>query len=273
MVMIARIIFQLAVIYAIVVAVVYFFQRNLQYFPDRRAAGLPKDSGLPHMEGIAVATQDGLTLQGWYQPPRTAGGRVVVFFHGNAGHHAHRASKIIHFIEAGYGVYLCSYRGYGGNAGKPSEQGLYADGRAALDWLHNNANVAIENMIFYGESIGAGVAVHLAAENAPPVVILEAPFSTATDVARGKYFWLPVDMLMRDTFSNIDKIGGIATDLLIVHGDEDEVTPIALAQRLFERAQHPKEFITINGGHHSDLYEHHAGHVINDWLAQKGYAP
>lgn len=268
MLMLARIVFQLLVLYGVILVVMYALQRSLQYVPDRRPAGNPKDHGLLHMQAVAVTTADGLTLQAWYQPPREDNGHVVVYFHGNAGHHAHRASKIIHFIEAGYGVYLCGYRGYGGNPGKPSEQGLYADARAGIEWLQSK-DILIGKMIFYGESIGSGVAIQMATETPPPVMILEAPFSSAVDVARKHYYWLPLDRLMRDRYANVEKIAGIKTDLLIVHGDEDQVTPIALAQKLFETANHPKQFITINSGHHSDLYEHHAGHVIIDWLAKR----
>ncbi len=268
MILLARVLVQLAIIYGVVLAVVYVFQRHLQYFPDRTQVGEPRKYGLPHMQALAVTTQDGLTLQAWYVAPRTAGGKTVVYFHGNGGHHAHRASKIIHFIEAGYGVYLSTYRGYGGNPGKPDEQGLYADARASLQWLHGQG-VTPQDMVFYGESIGSGVAVEMAHATAPAVMILEAPFTSAVDVARLRYRWLPVEWLMKDRFDSVSKIADIKTDLLIVHGDEDEVTPIALARRLFDKANHPKELITINGGHHSDLYEHHAGHVIVDWLSKR----
>lgn len=268
MVALARIIFQLAILYGVILVVMYVFQRNLQYVPDRRPAGSPHDHGLKQMDAVAVTTADGLDLQAWYQPPREKNGKVVIYFHGNAGHHAHRANKIIHFIEAGYGVYLCGYRGYGGNPGRPSEQGLYADARAGIKWLQA-AGITLDQMVFYGESIGTGVAIQMAHEQAPPVVILEAPFSSAVDVARKHYAWLPVDRLMRDRFANIEKIKDIKSDLLIVHGDQDEVTPIILAQNLFDAANHPKEFITINSGRHSDLYEHRAGHVIVEWLAKR----
>lgn len=269
MLVLIRLLFQVAVLYGVALAVLYLLQRYLQYAPDRRPAGLPAAQGLPHMRSVAVTTADGLLLQAWYQPPRVRGGKVVVYFHGNAGHHGHRASKVIYFLEAGYGVYLCGYRGYGGNPGRPDEQGLYADARAGLAWLHQAEGVALKDMIFYGESIGSGVAVQMAYEAAPPVMILEAPFTNVVDVARRRYFWLPLERMLRDRFDNIEKIRDIHTDLLIVHGDEDETTPIALAQALFEKANHPKEFIAINGGHHSDLYEHHAGHVIIDWLARR----
>jgi fermentation-respiration switch protein FrsA (DUF1100 family) len=220
------------------------------------------------MREVGVSTADGLALTAWYQPPRNPGGRVIVYFHGNAGHHAHRAGKIVHFIEAGYGVYLCGYRGYGGNPGRPSEEGFYSDARAGIEWLRQQG-ISARQMVFYGESIGGGVAVQMAAETAPPVLILEAPFTNVSDMARRRYNWLPVDFLVRDRFDNLAKIGGLKTDLLIVHGDEDLTTPIALAQQLFEAAKHPKEFITINRGGHSDLYEHHAGHVIVDWLKKR----
>ncbi len=264
----ARLILIGAVVYSIVLAIMYTMQRSFQYYPDRSLAGAPAAAGLRDMHEVFVTSDDGFKLQAWYQPPRQADGMVMVYFHGNAGHHAHRSSKIAHFIEAGYGVYLCGYRGYGGNPGRPSEQGFYSDARAGITWL-NIQGIKSSQMIFYGESIGSGVAVQMAGEFTPTAVILEAPFTSAVDVARRHYSWLPVDWLLRDRFDNFSKIKSLKTDLLIVHGDEDAVTPIALAQKLFEAAQHPKEFITINRGGHSDLYEHHAGHVILEWLQRR----
>src|SRR5690606_7238404 len=120
--------------------------------------------------------------------------------------------------------------------------------------------------VLYGESIGSGVAVQMAREVQPRYLILEAPFTSAADVAKDKYFFLPVDMLMKDRYDSIDKIPEITSSLLIVHGDEDAVVDQKLGKKLYDKANHPKEFISINGGHHADLYEHHAGHVIIDWL-------
>lgn len=266
--LLARIVFQLLAVYVIILLVVYFMQRSLQYFPDKNYPGEPAENGVPAMQVVELATEDGLTLNAWFAPPVKRDGKIVVYYHGNAGHIGHRAAKVQHFIDKGIGVLLIDYRGFGGNYGKPTEEGLYHDGRAALRFLEGK-EYAASQFVLYGESIGSGVATQMAYEIQPRYLILEAPFSSAADVAKKKYFFLPVDFLMKDRYDNAEKIGDIKTSLLVVHGDEDGVIPIELGKKLFERAQHPKEFITINGGHHNDLYDHHAGHVITEWLEKK----
>ncbi len=260
-----RILFILALSYLGLVVAIYFGQRYMQYFPNRDYPGKPADHDLASAKELRVTTEDGLELLAWFSPPKEKNGKIIVFYHGNAGHIGHRAFKIRAFIDAGYGVYLCEYRGYGGNRGSPSEAGLYADARAALKWLEAN-DYTPSQWIIYGESIGSGPAVQMAWEFQPKTLILESAFSSAADVARGSYFWLPVDALLKDRFDNFDKIKSIRASLLMVHGDEDEVVSHALAQKLYAAANHPKQFVTIEGGHHNDLYEHHAAHIILEWL-------
>jgi uncharacterized protein len=266
--LLARIAFQLLAFYAVVLVAVYLAQRSLQYFPDKNFPGEPGDSGVPEMQIVALQTEDGLSLNAWFVPPPGKDGQIVVFFHGNAGHIGHRATKARHFIDKGLGVLMVEYRGFGGNRGRPTEEGLYKDGRAALRFLEQR-EYTVSQLVLYGESIGSGVAVQMAIEIQPRYLILEAPFSSAADVAKRQYSFLPVDFLMKDRYDNIEKIAEVSSSLLIVHGDEDAVIPIGLAERLFERANHPKEFIAINGGHHNDLYEHHAGHIVTEWLEKQ----
>jgi fermentation-respiration switch protein FrsA (DUF1100 family) len=251
--------------YIALVVVIYLVQRNLQYFPDKSSPGKPADAGVKEMAVVTVKTDDGLELFAWFAPPREKGGKIVIVYHGNAGNISHRAIKAAHFIERGYGVFLCEYRGYGGNPGSPTEEGLYKDARAAIKWLEDKSYSPAQ-FVLYGESLGTGVAVQIATEIAPKQLILEAPFSSAVEVGQRAYSILPVNMLMTDRFDSLDKISKIKTSLFIIHGDEDTVIPIDLSKRLFERANHPKEFITIERGGHSDLYNHHAGHIIGDWL-------
>jgi uncharacterized protein len=265
MALVARLIVQLLAFYLLVVILVYFYQRNLQYFPDRAAVGAPKDSGVPEMKLVSVRTSDNLTLAAWFAPPKDKGGKIVVMFHGNAGNIAGRSVKARYFMDRGYGVYLCEYRGFGGNPGSPSEQGLYLDARAGLKWLEEQGYTPGQ-FVIYGESIGTGVAVQMALEVQPRLVILEAPFSSAADVAKMRYSFLPVDLMLKDRYDSIDKIGKINASLLIVHGDEDPVIPLRFGKKLFEAANHPKEFCTIEAAGHNDLYDHHAGHIICDWL-------
>lgn len=263
--MIFRLILQLLALYTLVVVFIYFYQRNLQYFPDKSKPGTPKDNGVPEMSIINIKTADGLDLVAWFAPPQRKDGKIIVLFHGNAGNLAGRGIKARYFIDRGYGCLLCEYRGFGGNPGRPTEQGLYADGRAALKWLEDNGYIPAQ-FVIYGESIGTGVAVQLASEMQPRHLVLEAPFASAVEIAKRSYPILPVDYMMHDRYDNIAKIGKVYSSLLVVHGDEDPVIPIDSGKRLFDAAKHPKEFCSIAGGGHSDLYDHHAGHIICDWL-------
>lgn len=254
-----------AVGYLALMALMYLAQRRLQYFPDKNPPGNPADVGLKDMKSVRVTTSDDLELVAWYASPKEKTGKIVIIYHGNAGNIANRAIKAAHFMERGYGVFMCEYRGYGGNPGKPTEEGFYIDARAAIKWLEDKGYTTGQ-FVIYGESIGTGVAVQMAAEIQPRQLILEAPFSSATDVAKRSYGFIPVDMLILDRFDSFGKITQVKTSLFIIHGDEDAVIPIDLSKKLFEFANHPKEFITIERGGHSDLYNHHAGHVIGDWL-------
>lgn len=266
--LLARLVFQIFAVYAILLVAVYFMQRSLQYFPDKNHPGTPEENGVPAMKEIQLQTDDGLVLNAWFAPPEKVGGKIVVYYHGNAGHIGHRAIKAQHFIDKGFGVLLLDYRGFGGNPGSPSEEGLYDDARAALRFLAQK-EYAVSQLVLYGESIGSGVATQMALEIQPRHLILEAPFSSAVDVAKKRYFFLPVELLMKDKYDNLGKIGDIQTALLIVHGDEDAVVPFDLGRKLFDAARHPKEFISIYGGHHNDLYDFHAGHVIVEWLEKQ----
>ena len=261
----ARLIFMFLVTYAAVVVLVYFNQRSMQYYPVRQSPGKPADNNVPEMREVFVETEDGLKLLAWFAPPRNSNGKIIVYYHGNGGHIGYRAGKARYFIDAGYGILMPEYRGFARNAGKPSEEGFYKDGRAALRWLDAEGYTPAQ-YVLYGESIGSGVAVEMARAVQPRYMILEAPFSSAADVAKKVYFYLPVDLLMKDRYDNIDKIADVTSGLLIVHGDEDGVVPQSLGKKLYDKANHPKEFVSINGGHHNDLYEYHAGHVIIDWL-------
>lgn len=265
-----RLLFLLLCAYVLATALAYAFQRALQYAPNRKRPGSPDKVGLHGMQALTIETPDRLELLAWFMPPAQHAGKIIFFTHGNAGNIADRAVKVRYFIERGYGFYLCEYRGYGGNAGRPSEQGLYTDARSGLEWLRQQGYSA-EQIILYGESIGTGVAVQMGLEIQPPAIILETPFASARDVARARYPWLPVDWLMKDRFDSIDKISKIRTHLLIIHGDEDMTVSIDQGKLLFEAARHPKEMITINGGGHSDLYDHHAGHIIVDWLRKNNF--
>jgi fermentation-respiration switch protein FrsA (DUF1100 family) len=264
-----RFLIEIAAIYLFVVVGVYFYQRSMEYFPYNAPLGAPKDAGVPEMSEVHAKTADGLDLVAWFAPPKNRSGRVVVLFHGNGGNIVMRADKARMLIDRGYGVFLAEYRGFGGNPGSPSEQGLYEDGRAAIQWVENKGYKK-DQIVIYGESIGTGVAVQMALEIQPKILILEAPFSSAAEVAKDAYHHLlPVDLLMKDRFDSIDKIGGIKTDLLVIHGTADVIVPMKFGVRLFDAANRPKRLFVVHGGNHTNLYNFGAGEKIAAWLDQQ----
>jgi fermentation-respiration switch protein FrsA (DUF1100 family) len=204
----------------------------------------------------------------WFAPPMEKNGKIIVLFQGNGGNISHRDAKAAKFTGEGYGVLLCGYRGYGQNPGKPTEEGIYRDARAALKWLEKQG-YNIGQMVFYGESLGSGVAVQMAVEFQPKHVILEAPFSSAADVAKKHYFYLPVDLMMKDRYDSHAKIKNMKASLLIIHGVYDGVIPISQGRKLFEAANHPKEFIAIENAGHNNLYEMQAGLPVSGWLEKQ----
>ncbi len=234
------------------------------YYPDP-AAPDTELAGVPQMSPVRVDTADGLTLLAWYRPATAKDRPTLVYFHGNAGHIGHRGAKVRPYLDAGFGVLLLAWRGYGGNPGSPSEEGLYHDGRAALDFL-SRAGVPPSRIALYGESLGAGIAVQMATERPVGAVVLEAPFTSTADIAAHHYWYLPARYLVRDRFDSKAKIGRIGAPLLIVHGERDRIVPVDLARALFAAAIEPKEARFEAAAGHNDLYDFGAAPTVIDFL-------
>jgi len=249
--------------YGAIVALAYFAQRSLMYFPDRPRTA-PAAAGLPQAEEIELATSDGERVIVWHVAPR--GERpVVLYFHGNGGSLAWRADRFRRIVADGTGLVALSYRGYAGSTGRPSEAGLLQDAQAAYAFA--TAHYAAERLVVYGESLGTGVAVALAAEHKVAKVILEAPFTSAVDVGAAAYPFLPVRLLMHDTFRSDERIGKVTVPVLVIHGARDNVVPVAYGERLFALIKAPKKFVRLPEGHHSDLDSYGAPAAVRDFLA------
>ncbi len=253
--MTATVLLVIAGAYVALVALMCLFQRSLLYLPWGVAPS-PAAAGVPEMAEVTLETADGLSLIAWYRPARSQR-PTILYFHGNGGHIGYRAGRVRPYLDAGFGVLLVEYRGYGGNPGRPTEQGLYADGRAALRHLAADA-VPPQRVVVYGESLGSGVAVHLAREqavSAAPVaaVVLEAPLTSVADVGAHHYPFLPVRWLAKDRFETRSKIADIGAPLLVVHGERDSIVPVRFGRAVFEAAQEPKESVWVARAGHEDL--------------------
>lgn len=238
-----------ALVYGGFVALMYVAQRSLMYFPERHRTA-PAEAGLPGVQEVVLDTADGEKVIVWHAPPQ--GDRpMVLYFHGNGGSLRLRANRFRALLNHGFGLVALSYRGYGGSTGSPSEAGLIADAEAAYAFA--TTKVPAARIAVFGESLGTGVAVALAARHPTGWVVLQAPFTSAADVAARVYWYLPVGPLMKDTFRSDARIGRIKAPLLILHGARDGVVPFALGERLFAMANEPKRFVRFADGNHADL--------------------
>lgn len=185
-----------------VITFIWSQQRRLIYFPS--AGPVPSASSvLPAGRDVVVETQDGMRLGGWYFPHTSGGsGPAVLVCNGNAGDRSMRAELAVALHGLGLSVLLFDYRGYGGNPGRPSEQGLAADARAAQEWLSGQSDVDPARIAYFGESLGAAdrataaggtraeISVHVAGRGRRGAL----PVAAAAPVAAGP---LPVDRAHR----------------------------------------------------------------------------
>jgi hypothetical protein len=230
-------------------ALLYVMQRRLMYFPDTERVPAAT-AALPQAEDLVLDTSDGERLIAWHVPPR--GDRaVVLYLHGNGGALAHRAERFRTLARNGIGLVAIDYRGYGGSSGSPSEPGFLTDAETAYTFAISRYPAG--RIAVWGESLGTGVAVALAAERPVGRVVLEAPFTSALDIAARHYPFVPARLLMKDQFRSDERIGAIAAPLLILHGARDTVVPIEFGERLFALAHEPKRFIRYPDGQHEGL--------------------
>ncbi len=223
-------------------------QRRLIYFPDRTTPDLGVvGSG---WEEVAYETEDGETLQAWYRPPRP-GRSTVIVFNGNAGSRADRVLLGRGLAGEGLGVLLTDYRGYGGNPGEPTEDGLAADARAALGFARQRGGGS--HLVYFGESLGAAVAIGLAVAEPPAVLVLRSPFASLADIGRVHYPWLPVAGLLRDRYPSLDRLEAVNRPTLVIAGDADRIVPPEQSRAIFDAAPGLKQLLIVPGADHNDL--------------------
>ncbi|MEN8233914.1 MAG: alpha/beta hydrolase [Actinomycetota bacterium] len=233
---------------AAVIGGIWMLQDHFIYFPGPDPGSAP----VPWSE-MKVETDDGLTLNAWARSDGASDVRpVVIVFPGNAGNRAGRVPLGDRLAEAGYAVVLAEYRGYGGNPGRPSEAGLTADVKAVVQWVRGEG-LADGGLVYFGESLGAAVAIAVAAEEPPDALVLGSPFTSLVDVGRHHYAWLPVGSLVRDEYLSLDRVKrGELTGVpaLVVAGSGDRTVPVLQSRTIAEALG--AELYEVGGADHND---------------------
>lgn len=234
-----------------VLALIWALQRQLIYFPTAELID-PADD-LTDVEEVALSTDDGLRLGAWFVAAGDPSEGTVIVFNGNAGNRSHRTPLARALGSRGYGVLLVDYRGYGGNPGTPTESGLAADARAARAYLETREDVDPDRIVYFGESLGAAVALGLAMEHPPAALILRSPFTSLADIASVHYPILPASLLLRDEFPSRARVAKVDAPVLVIAGSADRIVPPDQTRELYEAATEPKRLVVIERAGHNDL--------------------
>ncbi|MDQ1610571.1 MAG: abhydrolase protein 13 [Pyrinomonadaceae bacterium] len=251
---------------------VMLFEDSFIYFPakypegvwERQAPRAREGQIVAHVEDVQLTAADGVCLHGWYCTPRVghAGGALepvearttLLFLHGNAGNISHRYEIIGDFVQLPANVLIIDYRGYGKSEGRPSEAGLYADARAAWDYLTLTRAVPPDRIIIFGESLGGAVAIDLASKTNACGLVVQSSFTSIADMAGEVLPFVP-RFALRTKMDSLSKIASVSCPKLFIHSQADEIIPYRLGRRLFDAAGEPKRFYEVKGAPHNLTYE------------------
>jgi pimeloyl-ACP methyl ester carboxylesterase len=245
----------LLLLFGVVVGLMWSMQRQMIYFPDSFPVP-PAAEVIDGAQDVTLRTDDGLELDAWFIPPEPRSGATdrhlaVLVAPGNGGNRAGRADLAEELRREGFAVLLMDYRGYGGNPGKPSEDGLARDAVAATDALAELGYPA-ERTIYFGESLGTGVVAALQAKRPPAGMVLRSPFPELTDVGAHHYPFVPVRLLLRDRFPVTENLSASKVPVTVIYGDRDSIVPTALSSRVADEAPSLVERVVIEGADHND---------------------
>ena len=239
--------------YLLLVFFVFFNQRNLLYHPFEN--NYSSDVANFSYEEIFIPTSNGNNLKAWFHKKNLEKKKTLVFFHGNAGDLKNRIYKLNLIKDFDINFLIVAYRGFSGNKGKPTEEGLYEDAKYTLDWLRKQ-KISDDQIIIYGESLGTAISVEVAQNKKFAGIILESPFTSMVEAGKHYYFYLPVSLLLKDRYQTLDKLKNIKIPILVMHGKKDKIVPFNMGKQVFEKANEPKfSYFPDNDDHMMDYNE------------------
>lgn len=220
------------------------------------------------LQSVRVRTADRLELTAWFLPP-PPGQMTILYLHGNGGNLTNRIGRVRRMAQQGYGLLFLEYRGYGDNAGTPTEDGLAIDAVSALDFLHDKG-IEGQHVVLYGESLGTGVATRLATHHRVGGLVLDSPYTSIANVAQARYPLLPIRLLIRNRFDLIGRIAQVNAPLLIIQGARDDVISPSMGQAVYAAAVQPKAIWVAPDGMHDDVLESGGEAVMTAFVARIG---
>ena len=241
--------------YALVCGAIWYMQDRLLFLPDvpgRALAATPARIGL-HFDELALATEDGVRLHGWWVPAPNAR-LTLAHFHGNAGNIGDRLEmlRLLHALDVN--VLLFDYRGYGQSEGAPSEAGLYRDAEAVWAYLTGTLGIAPQAIVIHGQSMGGAPAAWLAARKTPAALVVESAFTSVPDMAAKLYPWLPGKYLSRLKLDTRGELAKARCPVLVIHSRGDEIVPFSMGEALHAAAAGPKAFVALDGAHNDGFW-------------------
>lgn len=243
-----KVFFLILLVIGLIILCIRYIETWGIFFPKKEIEVYPSALNLA-FEDVYITTEDGVRINGWFIP-HTNARHTLLFFHGNAGNIEHRLDKILMLREAGVNIFIIDYRGFGKSEGRLTEEGFYLDANAAYNYLVDIRRIRPEEIILYGESLGAAVVIDLAAKVRVSAIIVEGAFSGGRDMAVKIYPFLPA-FLFSNKFNSLKKIKKVKTPKLFIHSINDEIVPFALANKLYQAASGPKEIIELIGSHNT----------------------
>ncbi|MCP4682043.1 MAG: alpha/beta hydrolase [Desulfobacterales bacterium] len=223
---------------------------KMAFHPDNQNV-LSIDQLPSNFQEIFIETEDQVKIQGYFIANKSSN-KILIYFHGNAGNICHRLPDLMQISSFGINVLGVSYRGYGKSRGKPSEKGIYIDGKAALNYSTRKLGFSLNNVIILGRSIGTAVAIHISQNLNIGGLILVTPLTSGADEANAIGLGL-ISFLAGNSFNNIEKIVNISCPILVIHGTQDNLVPFEMGKKIYNKAKIKKQFVKIEGANHNNL--------------------
>lgn len=230
-------------------------QRQLIFIPEASVDRTPADVGLEFLE-VTIPVTKGSAIAAWWLPPHPADTKstVMLYLHGNDGNLARELRRLQVLHGYGFPILAIDYRGYGRSTGPlPSEAQVYDDAVSAWTYLVHVRRIDPRRVVIYGHSLGAAVAAELALRRAPACgVVLDSAFTSMADIARLEYPWVPVDLLLDQSFDVLHKVRRLEVPIVLVHGSADREVPFVMSERLYDAAHADKRLVLVDGAGHDD---------------------